>query len=53
MNDIDYWHGFQDALNLAAEKIEKVKGEPLGIIQAISKHVAQWRTEKITQFLEL
>ena len=30
MNNIDYWQGFQDALNLAEYELKKTKGGPLG-----------------------
>ena len=30
MNNIDYWQGFQDALNLAEYELKTTKGDPLG-----------------------
>ena len=54
MNNIDYWQGFQDALNLAEYELKTTKGGPLGIpLHVITKRITQKRTSSIEQELRL
>ena len=51
MDSIDYWHGFQDALNLAEHELRTTKGDPLGILHVITKRVTKERSCRIEQEL--
>jgi hypothetical protein len=53
MDSIDYWHGFQDALNLAEYELKTTEGDPLGILHVITKRITQKRTSSIEQELRL
>lgn len=53
MNSFDYWHGFQDAVDLIEDHLETVEGKPEAIVHVISKSAKEKKIIEIEKDLEL